>query len=110
MPRPRSEKVEEIKAKLITRLREGFYRAGDRFLSNRAVAQKFGISYQTAHRLVSELCAEEWLERRPASGTYIPGGKSRGDGVQFIFHKRATRAGSFGARLLAALCARLDRE
>lgn len=110
MPRPRSDKVEEIKQRLITRLRDGFYRAGDRFLSNRAVAQKFGVSYQTAHRLVSELCAEKWLERRPASGTYIPGGKARGEGAQLIFHPRARRAESFGARLLAALRQRLQRD
>src|SRR5436189_4015559 len=110
MPRPRSEKVEEIKSKLITRLREGFYRAGDRFLSNRAVAQKFGVSYQTAHRLVGELCAEKWLERRPASGTYIPGGKTGCKGVQLIFSPRCNRPESFGGRLLEALTTRLERE
>jgi len=110
MGRNRSDKVEQVKARLLTRLEEGFYRAGDRFLSNRAVAQKYGISYQTAHRLVQELCDEKHLERKPASGTYIPGTQTRGVGAQLLFHSRAKRAGSFGARLVATLRARLERD
>lgn len=110
MPRSRSKKVTELKAKLLTRIREGFFRPGDRFLSNRALAERFGVSYQTAHRLVGELCAEGWTERRPASGTYIAGKKSSLTGVQLLFHERARRAGSFGARLLEQLRLRLDRE
>lgn len=110
MPRPRSKKVSELKAKLLTRIREGFFRPGDRFLSNRALAERFGVSYQTAHRLVGELCEEGWMERRPASGTYIAGKRTSLTGVQFLVHERAQRAGSFGARLLEQLCARLERE
>jgi len=110
MPRPRSQKVAELKAKLLTRIREGYFRPGDRFLSNRALAERFGVSYQTAHRLVGELCAEGWMERRPASGTYIAGEKTSLTGVQLLFHARARREGSFGARLLERLRLRLERE
>jgi len=110
MPRPRSQKVAELKAKLLTRIREGFFRPGDRFLSNRALAERFGVSYQTAHRLVGELCEEGWMERRPASGTYIAGEKTPLLGVQLLFHERARRTGSFGARLLEQLRSRLERE
>ncbi|HYG77673.1 MAG TPA: substrate-binding domain-containing protein [Planctomycetota bacterium] len=110
MARPRSSKTEEVKSRLVQRLQDGFFRPGDRFLSNRVISQKFGISYQTAHRLVQELCAEKYLERRPASGTFIPGKQSSISGAQLIFHPRAARAGSFGARLLKALCARLERD
>ncbi len=110
MPRPRSEKVAELKSKLLVRIREGYFRPGDRFLSNRALAARFGVSYQTAHRLIGELCAEGWIERRAASGTYIAGKKTLLAGVQLLFHPRARRAGSFGARLLGQLRSRLERE
>ncbi len=110
MPRPRSEKVAGLKEKLLTRIREGFLRPGDRFLSNRALAERFGVSYQTADRLSRELCSEGWIERRRGSGTYIAGEQARLAGVQFLFHARARRAGSFGARLLGELQARLARE
>jgi hypothetical protein len=110
MARPRSERVDEVKAKLALRLREGFYRPGDRFLSTRAVATKFNVCYQTAHRLIQELCRDGVLERRAASGTYIPGNKNVCAGVQLIFHPRSRREDSFGARLLGALLARLERE
>ncbi len=110
MPRPRSEKVAELKAKLLVRIRDGYFRPGDRFLSNRALAGRFGVSYQTAHRLIGELCAEGWIERRAASGTYIAGKHEPLTGVQFHFHPRAKRTGSFGARLLTELRARLERE
>lgn len=110
MPRPRSQKVEDIKRKLQTRLTEGIYRAGERFISARELADNFGISYQTADRLINELCAEGYLERRAASGTYIPGGVVDLTGVQLFWNKRARRAGSFGARLLEGLTERLKRD
>ena len=110
MPRPRSLKTSEVKVKLLSRLRDGLHRPGDRFLSNRAIANKYGISYQTAHRLVTELAREGHLVRRSASGTYVPGRKVLFDAVQLLFHPRAAREGSFGARLLHELTTKLDRE
>ncbi len=110
MARPRTKKVEEVKRRLITRLQEGFFRPGDRFLSTRLIAEKFAVSFQTAHRLARELCEEGLLERRSASGTYIPGTRGLLRGVDLLFHERAKRADSFGARLLEELTARLDRE
>jgi hypothetical protein len=102
--------VEEIKATLAKRLTDGVYRAGDRFLSARQLAAQFKISYQTAHRLLQELCQERLLERRAASGTYVPGGRMELYGVQLIFHPRARRPRSFGARLLEDLKRRLERD
>src|SRR5687768_14537353 len=110
MPRRRTDKVKDVKDRLIARLREGQYRPGDRFMSNRAVATRFDISYQTAHRLVSELVKERRLVRRSAAGTYIPGRPVRHTGVQLLFHPRARRTESFGARLLEQLTLRLKRE
>lgn len=99
-----------MKARLEARISDGLHRPGDRFMSNRAIAERYGISYQTADRLVRELCAEGKLVRRAQSGTYLPGRRPTRVGAQLIFHMRGRRTGSFGARLLAELTARLDRE
>ncbi len=103
MPRPRTPKVIEAKERIIGRLREGFHRPGQRFLSNRAVAQTHGLSYQTAHRLMTELQAEGWLVRAPGSGSYVPGPAHELRGVALVFHARAKRQGSFGAQLLSVV-------
>ncbi len=103
MARPRSESTLLVKSKLIARLQDGCHPPGRRFFSNRAVAGHFGVSYQTAHRLIKELEAEGWLERRAASGTFVAGPSHDLKGANLIFHERAKRAGSFGARLLADL-------
>ena len=110
MARTRSEKVAGIKARITTRLRDGVYRPGDRFLSARELAAGFGVSYQTAHILLDELASEGWLERRAASGTYLPGGAAEATHVQLLYHARARRPQSFGARLLKDLTARLQRD
>jgi DNA-binding transcriptional regulator YhcF (GntR family) len=107
MARPRSPHVAEVKAALVARLRSGFAHPGGRFLSTRAVAQRFSVSYQTAHRLLVELEAERLLHRRAASGSYFPGRRVALCGVQLVFHPRAKRKGSFGARLQELLAAAL---
>jgi len=106
----RTAKIEDVKQRIMSRLRNGFYQPGDRFLSNRDAAELFGISYQTAHRLIAELCREGVLERRPQSGTYVPGGTPSLVGAQLLFHPRARHAFSFGSKLLAMLTRRLDAE
>jgi len=103
MARPRSEQTLMVKAKLIARLKDGFHAPGQRFFSNRALSAHFGISYQTAHRLIGELVEEGWLERRPSAGTYVSGPSVAWQGAALVFHERAKRNGSFGARLLSDL-------
>lgn len=110
MARSRSPRVDEVKERLATRLRGGFHRPGDKFPSAREVAAGFGISYQTAHRIMAELATEGLIERRAASGSYVPGGKVFWDGAHLLFSDRARREGSFGARLLERLCRRLERD
>jgi DNA-binding transcriptional regulator YhcF (GntR family) len=99
-----------VKLRLLAKIRSSSARPGARFLSNRAIARHFHISYQTADNLVRELVQEGHLERRPASGTYYPGGDLKGLGVLLIFHSRAKRKNSFGSRLLEELTAALDKE
>lgn len=110
MPLRRTNKVAEVRRRLLDRLEKGLYRPGDRFLSNRDVAEQFGISYQTAHRVIGELCEEGKLERRPQSGTYVPGGTVRLAGVQILFNERAAQQWSFGSKLLELLRRKLDAE
>ena len=69
MARPRSEQTLLVKEKMIARLKGGFHPPGHRFFSNRGLAAQFGVSYQTADRLIRELVDEGWLERRPSAGT-----------------------------------------
>jgi DNA-binding transcriptional regulator YhcF (GntR family) len=110
MARPRSAHVTEVKAALTARLDGRFGHPGGRFLSARAVAQRFTVSYQTAHRLLDELKAEGRLQREPASGTFLPGQRVTLRGAQLIFHRRAQRKGSFGAHLMKMIEARLDEH
>lgn len=110
MPRGRTVKIHEVKRKILQRVREGFYRAGDRFMSARIVAERYEISYQTAHRMLSELCKEGFLERRGQSGTYIPGKSGPLAGVLLVFHRRAQEPRSFGQKLLNMMTAKLKAE
>lgn len=110
MARPRGKHVEMVKRELLLRLRHGFYPPGSRFLSNRAVAQRFGVSYQTADRLLRELTAADLLERRPASGTYVPGQQFTYQGAELLFHPRARHAASFGNRLMQLIEGEFHRE
>ena len=108
MGRSRSKKITEVKQQLLARISSGMYLPGDRFLSNREISQRFIISYQSAHRLVTELCEEGHLVRRPQSGTYLPGKMTQLEGVQLVFNRRAKLINSFGAKLLELLTRRLD--
>lgn len=99
-----------IQVELVRRLRDGLYRPGDRFLSAREIAASFGVSYQTADRLLENLQAAGYVERRAASGTFIPSGDEGLSGALLCFSGRAKRAQSFGERLLSGLVERLTRE
>jgi len=108
MARPRSPKTHEIKQSLLDRLKDGYHLPGQRFYSTRALTSRFKISYQTAHRLIQELCQEGHLERRTGSGTFIAGEHRPWKMATLIFHARAQRPGSFGERLFRELTSRLD--
>ncbi len=110
MPRPRSAAVVLLKARLITRLRDGFHLPGQSFFSTRGLSDRFGVSYQTAHRLLTELENEGWLERRASAGTFVAGRREIWHGVDLWFSNRAQRADSFGERLLTVLRDALNRQ
>src|SRR5262249_48316217 len=110
MSRARTPYVSDVKRQLVALIRDGHHRPGQRFFSNRAVARRFDISYQTADIMIKELVEEGPLVRRPGCGTYLPGQRVEQTGVQLIFHPRARHKNSFGGKLLDKLTARLDKE
>jgi hypothetical protein len=110
VPRKRSQRVSETKSKILTRIREGYYRPGDRFLSNRAVARTFGISFQTAQRLITELSEEGWVQQRASSGTYIAGSKINLEGVQLLVSQRTLSLKGVFSRLFRYLTDQLNQE
>jgi DNA-binding LacI/PurR family transcriptional regulator len=116
MARGTTERITDVKATLTERIASGVYRPGERFLSARTLAGEFGVSYQTAHRLLTGLTDEGYLTRRAASGTFVAGEKTKADAslpypalmeARLVFSPRAKQAGSFGARLLSGLGAGL---
>ena len=103
MARPTSGKVSSILDELRHRIEGGLYHPGERFLSARALADRFGVSYQTAHRILVKLTHEGLLERHGGSGSYISGERPCYRCAGLIFHERARNADSFGGSLLRAM-------
>ncbi|ADK80983.1 regulatory protein GntR HTH [Sediminispirochaeta smaragdinae DSM 11293] len=109
MPRGRTKKVVSLKNKLIERIQSDYYKPGDRFLSNRYIEERFGVSYQTAYRITKELAEEGYLTLVPSSGAFIAGPQNKLKGVSLFFQSRAQQKGSFGNRLLRGIVQELRR-
>lgn len=107
MARPVSERVAALKRDLMGRIERGYLRPGDRFYSNRQLARQFGVSYQTADRLIRELRDAGALYRERGSGTYVSGRSQLPEAAELIFEERAWTPGSFGAYLLEQVEGRL---
>ena len=54
-------------------LRKGEFRPGDRFLTERQVSDRFGVSRATANKALSNLVSEGLLEFRAGVGTFVRG-------------------------------------
>jgi DNA-binding transcriptional regulator YhcF (GntR family) len=105
--RPRGE-VDKIRASLRIMVSDEFRRAGQRFVSARYISQRFKVSYQTAHRLLTELQGDGFIIRRAGSGSFIAGHQNTLQSALLIFAKRAKRSGSFGDLLLRQLVSKLE--
>lgn len=109
MARARSARVEGVKRQLLERLENAYQYAGGRFPSARALAARYGISYQTADRLLKELVVEGHLERRAGSGTFVAAHVARSPvRALLVFPERSRRPGSFGGELLNRMVAWLE--
>ena len=70
--RPRGE-IDGIRGTLRAMVSGEFRRAGQRFVSARYLSQRFRVSYQTAHRLLTEMEGDGLIIRRAGSGSFIAG-------------------------------------
>src|SRR5258708_29238913 len=105
--RPSSE-IDKIRASLRIMVSDEFRRAGQRFVSARYISQRFKVSYQTAHRLLTELEGDGSIIRRAGSGSFIAGRKKTLRSALLIFARRAKRSGSFGDLLVRQLVAKME--
>ncbi|MCF7944577.1 MAG: substrate-binding domain-containing protein [Spirochaetia bacterium] len=103
MPKSRTEKVTRVKQKLIDRIESGFYKSGERFLSNREIASLFNISYLTSHKLLKELEEEGYLGRKKQSGSFVKGSLKTYEAVGLYVSERAFIESSYSAYLLNKL-------
>jgi DNA-binding LacI/PurR family transcriptional regulator len=73
-----TSKYMRVRDTLADAIRAGEYTVGEKLPGERTLAVKFGISYMTARRAVSELIGMGMLERRPWDGIFvIAGGMDR---------------------------------
>jgi DNA-binding transcriptional regulator YhcF (GntR family) len=105
--RPRGE-IDKIRASLRVMVSDEFRRAGHRFVSARYISQRFKVSYQTAHRLLTELEGDGFIIRRAGSGSFIAGHQNTLQSALLIFARRAKRSGSFGDLLLQQLVSKME--
>jgi DNA-binding transcriptional regulator YhcF (GntR family) len=105
--RPRGE-IDGIRGTVRAMVSDELRRAGQRFVSARYLSQRFQVSYQTAHRLLTELEGDGLIIRRPGSGSFIAGQKKTLRSALLIFARRAKRPGSFGDLLLRQLVLKME--
>lgn len=72
-----SPKHQQVRASLMTAIRAGEFAPGDQLPSERDVAARYGVSYMTARRAITEMVEADLLERRPNIGTFVRAHGSR---------------------------------
>ncbi len=98
-----SPAVQAVVDQLTCRLRSGHAAVGSPFMSARAVSERYAISYQTAHRVLSGLMREGLVVRRGRRGTFVGGGRPALVAVGLWMNRRASNAQGFGGKLSSAL-------
>ena len=61
----------QIRASLMAAIRAGEFAPGEQIPSERDVAVRYGVSYMTARRAITEMVEADLLERRPNIGTFV---------------------------------------
>src|SRR5258708_12234423 len=100
--------IDRIRGTLRAMVSDELRRAGQRFVSARYIAQRFAVSYQTAHHLLTELERDGFIIRRAGSGSFIAGRKNTLRSALLIFARRAKRSGGFGNLLLRQFGAKME--
>ena len=61
-----------VRQALTESIRRGDYQPGDQLPAERELAERYGVSYMTARRAVTEMVEVDLLRRRPREGTFVP--------------------------------------
>lgn len=70
-------KHQQVRASLMAAIRAGEFTPGEQLPSERDVAARYGVSYMTARRAITEMVEVDLLERRPNIGTFVRAHGSR---------------------------------
>lgn len=70
---PAATKVQQITDAIVSDIASGRLRSGDRVMSERKLAEEFGVSVGTVQRSLSALANRGIVERQHGSGTYVRG-------------------------------------
>ncbi|HEY0450280.1 GntR family transcriptional regulator [Actinophytocola sp.] len=62
---------QQVKQALLADIATGRYSAGRRFVTQREICERFGVSHATAVRALNDLAAEGHLVRRRGQGTFV---------------------------------------
>ncbi len=62
---------QQITNQIITLIRKGTLKSGQRFLSSRALSEVLGVHRKTVIVALDELLAQGWLETKQGSGTFV---------------------------------------
>jgi GntR family transcriptional regulator len=92
-------------------IRGGEFQAGERFLTERQIGERFGISRATANKALSNLVAEGVLEFRKGVGTFLRGGPLDYDLRSLVsFTEKARAAGKTPTTRVLHLSERIARD
>lgn len=105
MPKTPAPLYEQIRQLIVAALAAGEWRPGDALPSEPALAERFGASTGTVRRALDELAAENLVERRQGSGTFVPTHAEPRQQFRFLRLVADDEAGSFTRELLG--CRRL---
>ena len=65
-------KHSQVRRAITQAIRDGEFQTGERLPAERDLALRYGVSYMTARRAVTEMVEADLLVRRPREGTFIP--------------------------------------
>lgn len=105
MPKTPAPLYEQIRQLIIAALAAGEWRPGDALPSEPALAERFGASAGTVRRALDELAAENLVERRQGSGTFVSTHAAPRQQFRFLRLVADDDAGGFTRELLG--CRRL---
>ena len=61
----------QIKLELETQLKDGRWKAGDLFPTDKQLMEQYNVSSTTVRRAIYELVKDGWLVRRSGKGTFV---------------------------------------